>query len=894
MSQRNLDKLFRPRSIAVIGATDRPHSVGSTVLRNLLEGGFPGPVFPVNPHRASVRGLPAYRDVAALPEPADLAVICTPAATVIEVVRQLSAAGIRGAVLLSAGFGESGAAGRRLDERLRAELARSDGLRLLGPNCLGLIVPGQGLNASFAAATPAAGQVAFISQSGALCTSVLDWAIQEGIGFSHFVSVGNMLDVGFGDLIDYLANDQHTRSIALYVESITHPRHFMSAARAFARDKPIVVYKAGRFAASAQAAASHTGALVGVDDVYEAAFQRAGLVRVLEIDDMFGCAELLARGKLPRGPRLGIVTNAGGPGVIAADALLAQNGHLAELSTETLARLDALLPDFWSHGNPVDLLGDARDDRYARATQLVLDDGGVDAVLVILTPQAMTDPTAVARAVGQVAEQAHKPILACWMGGRTVRPGIDELNSAGVPTYAAPGRAVQAFMYLTRYAHNREALYETPREIAVDERPDRQRVEAHLQAALADGRELLSERASKELLEAYGIPATMPHAAGTAAEAVDVARAVGYPVVAKILSPDITHKTDVAGVALNLTSDDDVRSAFERLTHTARRLRPEAHIEGISVQRMVVAPDGVEMLLGAKKDALFGTVLVAGAGGVITELIQDRALDLPPLNERLASRMLESLRAWPLLCGFRGRPACDVDRLTAVLVRLSHLVADFGAISELDVNPLLVTHDEAVALDARIVIDRAALEQPPRRFAHLSIRPYPDEFVRSTQLKDGTPVLLRPIRPQDEPLWHDLLARCSQRSIWQRFRYLVPHTSHDVAVRFCFNDYDREVGIVAEITDGGQRQFIGVGRLVADPDHRDAEYAVLVADQWQGRGLGSLLTSYCLEIARQWNLQRVYAETTADNARMIALMRRTSYRLGRGPDATIVVGTKEL
>lgn len=894
MSVRNLDKLFHPHRIAVIGATDRPGSVGRTLLHNLIGSGYTGTVYPVNRNHDTVHNIAAYPTVAAVPQTPDLAIVCTPARSVVEITRQCGEAGVGAMIVLAAGFAEIGEEGRKLQEELKAEAARFEGLRILGPNCLGLIVPGSGFNASFAAATPEPGHVAFISQSGALCTSVLDWALAEGVGFSHFISVGNMLDISMGDLIDYLSGDATTKSIILYIESLSRPRQFMSAARAFTRNKPIAVYKAGRFAESAKAAASHTGALAGVDEVYEAAFQRVGVVRLLEVDDMFDCVELLARGKLPRGDRLGIVTNAGGPGVMATDALLARRGSLAALSEQTVATLNAALPPFWSHGNPVDVLGDATAERFTLATRALLDDAAVDAVLVILTPQAMTDPTAVAEAIGTLALDSSKPILATWMGGKSVEDGVRLLNAARVPTYFSPDQAVRAFMYLVSYARNQEILYETPRDIPVSFTLNRQRVKDLFENILSYGSDALSEATSKALLDAYDIPTTKPFAATTPERAVEIARRIGYPVVAKILSPDIVHKTDVGGVMLNLATDDAVRAAFAQITEVARQRRPQAVIEGISLQPMVAKDDGVEMILGARKDPTFGTVLVAGLGGITTELMQDRALGLPPLTERLARRMLESLRAWPLLQGYRGRPACNVDRLIEVLMRVSYLVADYPQIKELDVNPLLVTPKDVVALDARIIMDRDAIARPARPYSHLAICPYPEEFESSARLKDDTPVRLRPIKPEDEPLWHDLLARCSERSIWQRFRYLVPHTTHEVAVRFCFNDYDREMAIVAEIDQDHERKLIGVGRLVADVDHKNAEFAILVDDNWQGKGLGSLLTTYCLDIARRWNIETVYAETTIDNQRMIALMRKTGYQIDTHRDPGFVFGTKRL
>ncbi|HWB14597.1 MAG TPA: bifunctional acetate--CoA ligase family protein/GNAT family N-acetyltransferase [Pirellulales bacterium] len=893
MPVRNLEKIFRPESVAVVGASDQPGKVGHTLLHNLRLGGFRGAIYPINSKRSSVQGMPAFAGLADLPSAPDLAVVCTPAPTVPGVIKECGEMGTRGAIIISAGFREVGAEGRALEDEIRREAARYEGFRIVGPNCLGVIAPHTGLNASFAAGTPPAGHVAFLSQSGALCTSVLDWALEEGIGFSYFVSIGNMLDVGVGDLIDYFGADPTTDSIVLYVESISDARQFMSAARAFARQKPIVVYKAGRFAQSAKAAASHTGAMAGVDAVYDAAFQRAGAVRVSLVDDLFDCAELLARKRLPKGPRLAIVTNAGGPGVMATDALLSLEGTLATLSDKLLAALSGALPSCWSHGNPIDILGDAPPERFAQALELTLADEAIDAALVVLTPQAMTDPTGAARAVGAVAARSSKPVLAVWMGGKSVREGVELLNERGVPTYNTPEHAVRSFMHLITYAKNLETLYETPRDVPLKFTVDRAAARCRFHDLAAGGASILSEDASKELLDAYGVSSAMPLRAPTADEAVKIAELIGYPVVVKIASPDITHKTDVGGVALDVLNAEHVRSAFARVTSAAHEKRPEARIEGVTVQRMISAPDGVELILGAKQDPIFGAVILVGAGGVTAELFRDRALGLPPLNERLATRMLQSLRSWPLLNGYRGRPAVNVERLIEVIMRFSYLVADFPEILEIDINPLLVTPEQVVALDARMVVDRQRAERPVRPFSHLAIRPYPEQYVRQVTLADGRAAVLRPIKPEDEPLWHELLATCSRESVWARFRYSFRETTHEMATRFCYLDYDRELAIVAEVEAAGQRKLAAVGRLVADPDHERAEYAVLVGDAWQSQGLGGLLTDYCLEIARDWQLRRITAETSPDNARMLAIFRDRGFDLD-GNTPGVVTAQKTL
>ena len=894
MSIENLGKIFAPRRVAVIGASDTPTGVGYTVLKNLVGSGFRGVVYPVNPKRESVQGIHAYKDIPSLPHAPDLAIICTPATTVPAIVRECGEAGTLGLVIISAGFREIGEEGRELERQVLEEQAKFDGMRIVGPNCLGIIVPSISLNASFAAATPEKGHIGFISQSGALCTSVLDWALDEGIGFSHFVSVGNALDVTMGDLIDYFGSATETRSILLYIESIVEAREFMSAARAFARTKPIVAYKAGRFAESAQAAASHTGAMAGVDAVYEAAFQRAGIVRIFEVDDMFDCAELLARQQPPKGDRLAIVTNAGGPGVMATDSLISLDGELAVLGEETIEELNACLPAFWSHGNPVDVLGDAPPDRYAKALEVVIKDDGVDAVLVILTPQAMTDPTATAQAIGEVAEKCNKPILATWMGGRMVNEGLQLLNDMSIPSYTAPEKAIRAFMHLVSYARNLEILHETPRDIPLSFTLDRKRLKGVLDTILTEGNDILSENVSKAFLEAYEIPVTKPHLARSADEAVAVAARWGYPVVMKIHSPQITHKTDVGGVILNLTSDEAVRKAYDEMVSRAAEKRPDADIIGVTVQEMVTIPNGFELILGTKQDPIFGSVIMVGMGGTAAEVFRDRALGLPPLNETLTRRMLKSLKSWPLLTGYRGKPPVNIDRLIEIIMRFSYLVADYPEIKELDVNPLVITPDDAIALDARAVIDRELVVNSVRPYAHLAIRPYPEEFVTQRKLGDGTPVTLRPIKPEDEPMWHDLLASCSTETIRFRFSYLFKRTTHEMASRYCYIDYDREIGIVAEVEEDGQRKLIGVGRIVADVNHEVAEYGVIVVDRWHGHGLGGLLTDYCLEVAAHWGVKSIVAETSRDNSRMLATFRNRGFELDHRKEEEVVLARKEL
>ena len=869
MNIHGLDSILKPRRIAITGVSINPNSVGGRVLRNLVSGACRGVLYPINATQEAVLGIPCFPDIASLPGRPDLVIICSAADEVADSLIQAGEAGVGGVIIMSAGFKEVGEAGVAAESRLKEIKSRYPGMRVLGPNCLGVISPELDLNASFADGMPKKGNVAFISQSGALCTSVLDWAREGGIGFSGFVSVGNALDVGFADLIDYFGEDEATEAIVLYMESVTDAARFMSAARAYARVKPIIVYKAGRFPDSAAVAASHTGAMVSEDAVYDAAFERAGMVRVFNIGEIFDCVELVGRRKLPAGPRLGVVTNAGGPGVIAADKLMETEGRLAELSPESMEKLNACLPPFWSRANPVDILGDAKSKRFEKAASIVLQDKGVDALLVILTPQGMTRPDRVAKAIAKVAASTKKPVLAAWMGGETVREGIRLLAEAGVATYQTPEQAVQAFMTLVAYARNLESLYQTPRDIRLDLADGREDAKTLLADLAEDRPVVLSESLAKELLECYGIPTTLPVPAADPKTAAAAAEEMGYPVALKLDSPDITHKSDVGGVVLDLKDAASVEAAFGRIMESARAAYPDARITGVAVQRMVETGTGVEMILGFKRDPVFGTLIMAGAGGVAVEIADDSALGFPPLNHRLVMRMLESLRMKPLLTGYRGIPPVDIEALVQVIMRLSYMAGYHPEITELDINPLLCKPGEIVALDARAVLDPSAVPEKP--FEHLALRPYPEEYVERQVMEDGTRLLLRPIRPEDEPMWLELLGACSKESIYSRFRFFYNWETHDAAVRYCYIDYQREMALVAELEQDGRRKLAGVGRLVSNLDLDTVEYAVLVGDPWQNMGLGKVLTETCERIAARWGAKRIEALTSKDNVRMVKL-----------------------
>jgi acetyltransferase len=888
-ARHSLDPLFRPRSVAVVGASATPGSIGGILVRNLLANPFGGVVYPVNPKRHAVHGVRCYPALAAIPEVVDLAVIATPASTVAGVVNECVARGVPAAIIISAGFSELGAEGRAQEERIRT--AARGRLRIVGPNCLGVLHPPSGLNASFAARMPRAGSVALLSQSGAICTAILDWACETNVGFSTFVSVGAMVDVDFADLCDYVGDDPKTRSIILYMESIGDVRKFLSAARGVARSKHVIVVKSGRHQAGARAAASHTGALAGSDAVYDAAFRRAGLLRVNSIPELFAMSEILDMQSPPRGPALAIVTNAGGPGVMATDALMLAGGQLATLSRSTIASLDAFLPPHWSRANPVDVLGDAPPERYHRAVAAISADPGVRGVLVLLAPQAMTNPSETARQLVPFARLEGKPILASWMGGDDVREGRRILSKAGIPTFEAPEAAIGAFLNMVQYARNQELLYETPQAIPEGPPPDRERLQRIIANARAAGRALLTEVEAKDLLAAYGIPVSRTIPAGSSEEAVAAAERLGYPVVLKLHSVTVTHKSNVGGVQLDLTDAASVRDAFATIRKNLARLRPEVAFEGVTVQQMV-RDHGYELIVGSSVDAQFGPVILFGAGGTLVEILQDRALALPPINRSLARRLIERTQIYQALLGTRGKPPIDFDALETLLVRFSHLLCDCQDLLEVDMNPVLASPERVVALDARVVLAPADL--PPDQRPRLAIRPYPDQYTSRFQLADGTEVLIRAIRPEDEPLVIEFHAGHSARTIRMRFFGMVKQLSRDSLIRLCHLDYDRAMGLVAEFRDGGRPQLCGVSRYYLDPASRVAEFAVVIGDAWQGKGLGYHLMQRLIEVARQNGAVKLVGTVLRENAAMLKLTDEMRFTQSPAADTEAVAVTLAL
>lgn len=891
-----LDTFFSPRNVALIGATETHGSVGRTLMWNLISNPFGGAVFPINPKRASVLGVKAYPDVASLPEPVDLAVIVTPAPTVPGIIKDCAIAGVKSAIVISAGFKETGAQGAEL-ERQVLEYARPVGMRIIGPNCLGVMSPVSGLNATFAAAMARKGKVGFISQSGALCTAVLDWSLTENVGFSHFISIGSMLDVGWGDLIYYLGDDPNTESIVIYMETVGDARSFISAARAVANNKPIIVIKPGRTEGAARAAASHTGSLTGSDEVLDVAFRRAGVLRVNSIAELFYMADLLAKQPRPAGNRLTILTNAGGPGVLATDALITNGGELAQLSSETMQAFDELLPAAWSHNNPVDILGDASPERYAKAIEIAAKDPNSDGLLVILTPQDMTDPTATAEKLAPYSNTLGKPLLASWMGGAGVLEGEKILNRANVPTFPYPDTAARMFDYMANYTSILLRLYETPMLAAysLDRLPDSQSAAEIIQRARNAGRTLLTEYESKQLLASYRIPTVETRIAQSEDDAVRAAEEIGYPVVLKLHSEIITHKTDVGGVKLQLKDAQSVRTAFREIAQSVREKVGEKdphgveYFLGVTVQPMIDL-EGYELILGSSIDAQFGPVILFGLGGQLVEVFKDSALALPPLNTTLARRTMERTRIYTALKGVRGRKPVDLDALERLVVRFSTLISEQPWIKELDINPLLASPERLVALDARVVLHPFDMSED--KLPRLAIRPYPLQYIYHWTAKDGTPLTIRPVRAEDEPLMVKFHQSLSDRSVYMRFLHpmlLDQRAAHERLSRICHGDYDREIALVAERTSAGENELriLGASRMTKLYGANAARFSILISDCCQGLGIGGQILRCIIDVAQKEKLGWLEALMTPDNIPMRKLCQKHGFTFSQTEDKLI-------
>ncbi len=871
-----LNVIFAPQSVAVVGASEREGSVGRTILWNLMSTSFGGTIFPINPKRNSILGIKAYKSIKEVPEKVDLAVIVIPAPYVPDVIRDCVDMGVQGAIIISAGFKETGEDGQALETEIM-EIARKGNMRIIGPNCLGVMNPISGLNATFASTMARAGSVGFISQSGALCTAVLDWSFRENVGFSAFVSVGSMLDVNWGDLIYYLGDDPRTKSIVIYMESIGDARSFLSAAREVALTKPIIVIKPGRTEAAAKAAASHTGSLTGSDEVLAAAFRRCGVLRVDSIDDLFNMSEVLAKQPSPRGPRLTIVTNAGGPGVLATDALIGNRGELTELSDETMQKLNELLPPHWSHNNPVDILGDADAERYARSIEIAASDPNSDGLLVILTPQAMTNPTETAQALKRLYErpagyQFGKPVIASWMGGADIATGEEILNQANIPTFDFPDTAARVFEYMWRYQKRLESLYETPNlpEKTEESIARQDEISDMLDKIRASGRTILTEYESKMVLAAHEIPTVDTLLAHSADEAIQLAEQIGYPVVLKLNSETITHKTDVGGVRLDLATADEVRHAYVRMEQAVTEKYSVDDFLGATVQPMLNLKDGYELIIGASPDPQFGPVLLFGTGGTLVEVFKDRALGIPPLTTTLARRMMERTKIHKALKGVRGRDSVDMDALEALMVRFGELVVEHKWIKEIDINPLFASSEQIIALDARVVLYDQEVDEAD--LPKLAIRPYPVKYIDHLKL-NGDEYTIRPIRPEDEPAvvrYHETL---SEKSVYLRyFRafQLSQRVEHERMTRICFVDYDRNIALVVEHENPRthENDIIGIGRLTKERLINEAEFSILVSDAYQGKGLGTEILTRLLQIGRDEGVEKVNAYMLGENMGM--------------------------
>jgi acetyltransferase len=881
MNQHHLKPLFAPKSVAVFGASDKVDSVGQIVFQNMLLSGYQGGLYPINPSHTEVQGCKAYSAISQITEPVDLAVIATPPQTVPDIIEQCGLHNVKAAVIITAGFGEAGEAGKALELEV-LEIAKRHNIRLIGPNCLGVMRPDIGLNATFNKGNAISGNIAFISQSGALCTAILDWANANDVGFSSVVSMGASVDVDFGEILDYLISDIQTRSILLYIEGIHDARSFMSSIRAAARIKPVILVKVGRHAAASKAAISHTASIVGSDDAFDAAVRRAGVVRVQTITQLFSAAKALSCGFDPAGNRLAIVTNGGGPGVMATDYAIDLGLEIATLSDSTIETLNKVLPATWSHGNPIDIIGDAQADRYQHAVKACLEDPNVDGVLTILTPQAMTKPLDVAEVVIALTNQYKKPLLTSWMGESQVNESRAAFNRAKKPSFRNPESAVDVFSFLSAYHKNQKMLLQMPGPISHHLAPDVESARMIIEGALQEKRKILGEMESKALLSAFHIPVAHTMVARSPNEALLIAQQLGFPVAMKINSPDITHKSDVGGVVLNLANAQEIRSAYHSIIENVKSKRPNAHINGISIQPMIVKPNGRELMIGVTNDPVFGPIITFGAGGTTVEIMADRWVALPPLNSFLVKDLINNTHVAKMLGTFRNMPPVNMEALESVMLRVSEMVCELPMLMEMDINPLILDENGVLAADARIVVE----VRPPSadRYAHMAIYPYPTHLVSSWQLADGTDVVIRPIRPEDVWLVQDFVKNLSEEARYFRFMKSVEQLSETLLVRFTQIDYSREMALIAVRTEHDKEIELGVTRYAINPDGESCEFALVVADSMRGTGLGHKLMTALMDIARTKGLKRIEGEVLKNNASMLKLMKRLGFSATVNPE----------
>lgn len=882
MGPHHLDALFSPQSVAVFGASEKEGGVGSRIFLNMIQAGYRGELYPVNPKHEEIHGYRCYKNLAEVDSPVELAIIATPASTVLDIMRSCGEHGVSAAIVLSAGFREVGEQGARLEQAL-VDIARHYGIQMLGPNCLGMMRTSIGLDATFLDTFAPEGRLALVSQSGALCTAILDWSKPNKMGFSTVVSLGNAADVDFGDILDYLAIDAKTDAILLYVEGIHDARAFMSGLRSAARVKPVIVLKVGRHEIGSRAAATHTGAMIGSDDAFDAALERAGVVRAMTFGQLFAAASILSSGKRVRGNRLAIVTNGGGPGVLATDRAEDLGVEIAVLDSGTIEKLDKTLPPYWSHSNPVDILGDSPPEKYGDAVEACLKDPNVDGVLALLTPQAMSRPQQAAQAVIDAANKYKgKLVVACWMGEERVREARDTFSSNNIPSFLTPERAIEAFAYLSRYQRNHQLLLQTPGPLTDSRLPDVEGARMIIDAVLEEGRTMLSDTESKAILNAFHIPCTPTLEARTPTEALVLAESLGFPVVMKVSSPQISHKSDVGGVKVNILNAPDLRSTFKSLIEEAQRVKPDAEIRGVTIEPMAASADARELMVGVKRDPVFGPVIAFGAGGTMAEILRDNAIAIPPLNPVLAQRLIDRTRVTRLLGPFRKMEAVDKTAVENVLLRVSEMVCELPHIQEMDINPLFADKNGVIVVDARITVKRPSTSPVP--YSHMAIHPYPSHLVRNGYLSDGTPMIIQPIRPEDAEIEQEFVRCLSPEARYFRFMRAIDELTPEMLVRFTQLDFSREMALIAVINEKGKRKQIGVARYSVNPDGRSCEFALAVSDQHRGHGIGSQLMDGMMEAARGHGVRVIEGEVLANNRRMLSLMKELGFSISISPE----------
>jgi acetyltransferase len=887
LEQHYLTSLFEPKSVAVIGASDRENSVGNIIFKNILSSGYKGRLYAINPKHETIQGQPAYKSIEEIGARVEMAVIATRPQTVPQLIEQCGRSGVRNVIIITAGFSEAGHIGAALERKV-LEIARSYNVRILGPNCLGIIRPELGLNATFTKITAAPGNLALVSQSGAMCSAVLDWAKSNQVGFSSVISLGMTADVDFGEILDYLIYDSRTHYILMYVEGIRNARRFMSALRSAARIKPIILLKAGRHEAGAMATATHSGMAAVSDTVFDAAVRRAGVVRVQNVGQLFYAAKALASKFRPQGSRLAIITNGGGPGAMAADRAGDLGIPLAELTNETMAVLNKALPTNWSHANPIDIAGDATPERYRDTILAVTQDPNVDSTLVMLSPQAMTDPLGVAQAIVEIADKLNRSIICCWMGEEQVAVSRKLLEDSGIPAFRMPETAIELFHHISKYYRNQKLLLQTPEPTRQHGRPEAEGAKMLIEALLAERRKVLSEMESKAILRAFKVPVAQTMVARTATEALLLAEQIGFPVAMKVDSPDLQHKSDAGGVRLNIGNAPAVRNAYHDIIDTVQKRHPNIKINGVSIEPFLSHPNGRELMIGVFRDPIFGPVITFGAGGFDVEIFSDRSVALPPLNKFLAKDLIDSTRASKILGQFHNMPPVDREAIKEVLLCISEMVCELPWIMEMDLNPLIVDENGAIAADARIVIDHAA-SATGDRYAHMAIYPYPVHLIQEWQMNDGKVVIIRPIRPEDAELEQEFVKNMSDESRYYRFMDTLRELTQTMLVRFTQIDYDREMALVAVMTDDeGKESQIGVARYVGNPDGESVEFALAVGDDWQKCGVGRKLMTALIDCARMKGYRAVVGDVLSTNSKMFRLMTSLGFTIHPHPEDTAV------